>query len=122
MALMLAGCGLADSHSAMPEFMRARSAEPLPPEPPPDVKRLVAEKLDSIFTTASHPAQVHVSRAIHDPRGLAWTACVKAQLTSVVGKPLGMRTYRIFIVEGAISDRREVETDDLCLTENYQPI
>jgi hypothetical protein len=122
-ALMLAGCGFADSRSPVPEFMRAKANEPPPLETPPDVKRLVGEKLDAVFTSTSQPTHVRVSQPIHDPRGgLSWTACVRAEVTAVTGKPLGTQTYRIFISEGVISDRRHVETDDTCLTENYEPI
>jgi hypothetical protein len=122
-ALTLAGCGFADSRSPVPEFMRAKAADPPPLETPPDVKRLVGEKLDAVFTATSHPAHVRVSHPLHDPRGgLAWTACVRAEVTAVTGKPLGTQTYRISISEGVISDRRHVEADDTCVTENYEPI
>jgi len=60
-ALMLGGCGFADSRSSLPEFMRIKASEPPPLETPPDVKRLVGEKLDSVFTPASHPSRVRVS-------------------------------------------------------------
>jgi hypothetical protein len=122
-ALTLAGCGFADSRSPVPEFMRAKAADPPPLEAPPDVKRLVGEKLDAVFTATSHPTHVRVSQPLHDPRGgLAWTACVRAEVTAVNGKPLGTQTYRISIIEGVISDRRHVEADDTCVTENYEPI
>src|ERR1700704_3300870 len=97
LALALAGCGFADVRSPVPEFMRAREPEPPPLEAPPDVKRIVAEKLDSVFTTPSLPKQVRVSAPRHDLRGPGWTACVKAETTSVTGKPLGTQTYRITI-------------------------
>lgn len=122
-ALALAGCGLADVRSPVPEFMRAKAADPPPLETPPDVKQLVGEKLDAVFTSASRPTHVRVSRPIHDPRGgLNWTACVQAEVTAVTGKPLGTQTYRIFITEGVISDRRHVEGDDTCVSENYEAI
>ena len=121
-ALALAGCGFADSHSPVPGFMRAKEAEPPPLEAPPDVKRLVGAKLNSVFTAASRPTHVQVSQPLHDPRGLGWTACVRAELTSVTGAPLGTRTYRISINEGVIFDRRHVEADDTCASENYEPI
>ena len=121
-ALMLGGCGLADSRSPVPEFMRAKATEPPPLEAPPDVKRLVGEKLDSVFTVASHPTDVRVSQPLHDPRGPGWIACVRAEVISVNGKPLGTQTYRIFISEGVILDRRHIETEDTCLSENYEPI
>jgi hypothetical protein len=120
-ALALTGCGLADSHSPLPGFMRAKEPE-WPLEAPPDVKRLVGAKLDSVFTAASRPTHVQVSQPLHDPRGLGWTACVRAELTSVTGTPLGIQTYRISINEGVILDRRHVEANDTCASENYEPI
>src|SRR5258708_34229527 len=122
-ALSLAGCGFADSRSpVVPEFMRIKAQDPPPIETPPDVKRLVAEKLDSVFTAASHPTNVQVSAPLHDLRGRGWTACVKAELTSVMGKPLGLQTYRITITEGVIADRQRIDADDTCTSENYEPI
>ena len=119
-ALALAGCGIADSRSPVPEFMRAKAIEPPPPEPPPDVKQLVRENLDSVFTAASYPRQVRVSPPRHDLRGPGWTACVRAELTSVTGKPLGTQTYRITINDGAILDRQRVEADDTCASESFR--
>lgn len=122
-ALWLAGCGFADVRSPVPEFMRAKVAEPAVPEPPPDVRRLLGEKPDAVFTAASRPSRIRVSPPIHDPRGgQGWTACVKAEVTSVTGQPLGTRTYRISINAGVISDPRPVDADDTCATETYEPI
>jgi hypothetical protein len=121
-ALWLAGCGMADTRSPVPEFMRARAPEPAALEAPPDVKLMLREKLDSVFTAASQPAHVRVSEPRHNLRGPGWTACVRAELVSVTGKPLGTQTYRIMITEGVISDRRQVEAEDTCTTESYEPI
>ena len=121
-ALALAGCGIADSRSPVPEFMRAKASDPPPLEAPPDVKQLVREKLDSVFVAQSNPQQIQVSPPRHDLRGLGWTACVKAELTNAVGKPLGMETYRITINNGVILDRSRAEAEDTCATESYQPI
>jgi len=41
--LTLAACGLADSHAYLPSFLRVKENEPLPPEPRPDIKRMVRE-------------------------------------------------------------------------------
>ena len=121
-ALALAGCGFADSHSPVPEFMRTKESAPPPLEPPPDVKQLVREHLDAVFTAASAPRDVQVSPARHDLRGPGWTACVRAELTSATGKPLGIQTYRITINDGAIFDRQRVEAEDTCLSESFEPI
>src|SRR6202171_760208 len=121
-ALMLAGCGLADSRSPVPEFMRAKASDPPPPEPPPDARQLVREKLDSLFLNASNPRQVRVSPPHRDLQGLGWTACVRAELTSAMGKPLGTETYRVTISGGVIIDRRRVEADGVCASETYEPV
>jgi hypothetical protein len=121
-ALVLAACGFADSHAPVPEFMRIKELDPEPLEPPPDVRRLVRERLDAVFVTTSYPKDVQVSPPHHEVRGLGWTACVRAELTSATGKPLGMQTYRISISDGQIFDRKRVESDDNCVSESYEPI
>ena len=123
-ALAIAACGLADNRSPlpMPDFMRAKPTEPPPLEPPPDVRRMVREKLDSVFTAQSNPQKVQVSEPRHELRGLGWTACVKAELTSANGKPLGEETYRISINSGVILDRHRALPEDACDTQTYQPI
>ena len=121
-ALVLAGCGIADSRSPLPEFMRGKAVEPPPPEPPPDVRQLVRKNLDSVFIASSSPRQVRVSPPHHEPNGSGWTACVRAELTSATGRPLGDQTYRITISDGVIIDRLRVEAEDNCASESYQPI
>jgi hypothetical protein len=121
-ALVLAGCGLADSRSPVPDFMRNKAAEPPPPEAPPDVGELVRKNLDSVFVATSNPRQVQVSPPRRDLHGSGWTACVRAELTSAMGKPLGGQTYRVTISGGVIIDRRRVEPEDNCASESYEPI
>ena len=121
-ALMLAACGFADVRSPVPEFMRLKDAEPPPPEAPPDVKRLVREKIDFVFVNTSQPRQVRVSLPHREVRGQGWTACVRAEVLSATGKPIGTQTFRIAITGGAIIDRRRAEDDDNCDSENYEPI
>ena len=119
---MLAGCGFADIRSPVPEFMRAKAPDPPPLEPPPDLKRLLKEKLDSVFTAASQPTNVRVSAPRPNLRGPGWTACVKAEVVSVTGKPLGTQIYRIEISDGLIAGRQKVEAEDSCTAENYEPV
>lgn len=121
-ALALTGCGFADSRSAVPAFMRTKEIEPPPPEPPPDVKQLVRNRLDSVFTSASHPRNIRVSPPRRSLNGAGWTACVKAELTSVIGKPMATQTYLATIAGGVILDRRRVENDAICASETYEPI
>lgn len=121
-ALALGGCGFADVRSPVPEFMRNKEADPPPPEPPPDVRRLVHDNLDAVFVANSYPRDIQVSPAHHEVRGTGWTACVRAEVNSATGTPIGVQTYRISISGGLIIDRRRVDPDDNCETESYEPI
>jgi hypothetical protein len=122
-AVALAGCAV-DSHAPLPlpKMMLAKEPEPPRLDPQPDVKQLLRDKLDSVFTAASHPRHVRVSPPRRQPSGPGWTACVKAELTSVTGRSLGTQTYLATISGGLILDRRRVEADDNCASENYEPI
>ena len=122
MALALAACGFADVRSPVPEFMRVKGSEPPPPEAPPDVKRLVRDKIDFVFVNTSQPRQVRVSLPHREVRGTGWMACVRAEVVSATGKPIGTQTFRISIADSQIVDRRRAEDDDNCDSENYEPI
>jgi hypothetical protein len=121
-AAALAGCGTADSRATLPKMMLSKEAEPPRLDPEPNVKQLLRDKLDSVFTAASHPRHVRVSPPRRQPNGPGWTACIKAELTSVIGKPLGTQTYLATISGGVILDRRRVEADDNCASETYEGI
>src|SRR5436305_15184905 len=109
-AAAVAGC-TADPHAPLPKMMLAKEAEPPRLDPEPDVKQLLRDKLDAVFTAASHPRHVRVSPPRREPTGAGWTACVRAELTSVVGRSLGTQTYLVTIGGGMIQDRRRVEPD-----------
>lgn len=121
-ALALGACGFADSRAPVPEFMRMKEAEQPPPEPPPDVKRVVREQIDVVFLNTSYPREVRVAAPHREVRGPGWTACVHAQLTSATGAALGLQTYIVTINGGKVIDRRRAEDDDICGSESYEPI
>jgi hypothetical protein len=102
--------------------MRVKEADPPPPEQPPDVELVVRKNLNSIFVVTSYPRGVRVSAPHHAVLGPGWTACVRADLTSATGTPLGPQTYRLTIAGGDIVDRRRVGTDDNCASEQYTPV
>src|SRR6476620_667284 len=107
MAVALAGCGFADSHAVLPDFMRTKVSE-TPLQPVPDVTQLVRAHLDSVFTAASAPRDVPVSPARHDLRGPGWSLR-QSRVDIGHGQPLGIQIYRININEGLIFDRQRVE-------------
>jgi hypothetical protein len=118
----LAGCGAADSRAKLPDFMLSKAPEPRQFDPEPNVKQLLRDKLDSVFTSASRPRHVRVSPPRRQPNGPGWTACVKAEVNSVIGRSLGTQTYLVTISGGLILDRRRVEPDDNCASETYEAI
>lgn len=119
--LVQAGCA-ADSHATLPAFMRVKTAEPQPLEAPPDVGQLLRDHLDAVFVASSNPAQIRFAAPHHVPVGPGWSACVRAQLTSATGRPIGEQSYLITIHDGVIDDRRRAEATDNCGSESYQPI
>jgi hypothetical protein len=121
-ASALVGCGGADSHAKLPDFLLAKGPEPRPFDPEPDVRQLVRDNLAQVFTAASHPRHVRVSPPRREPNGTGWTTCIKAELTSVTGRSLGTQTYLATINGGVIRDRRRVEADDNCASETYEGI
>jgi hypothetical protein len=121
-ALPLSACGIADSRAPVPEFMRAKTSEISEPESPPDLARILHDNLGAVFSAESHPDHVRVSAPNRDPHGLGWTACVRAEFVSVTGTPLGTQTYRIFVKQGEIFDRRRVDENDNCNSEKYMPV
>lgn len=121
-ALALGACGFADSRAPVPEFMRIKEVEQPPPEPPPDVRRVVREQIDVVFLNTSYPREVVVALPHHEARGPGWTACFRAQLTSATGSALGTQTYIVTINDGKVIDRRRAEADDICGSEAYEPI
>src|ERR1700750_1619171 len=87
-AAALAGCGAADSHATLPKFMLGAEKPPPKPDPEPDLKQLLRDKLDSVFTAASHPRHVRVSPPRRQLNGSGWTACIQGALASVLGQTL----------------------------------
>jgi hypothetical protein len=85
-------------------------------------RQLVHDRLDSVFLASANAHAVRVSPPQREPHGQGWTACVRAEVNSATGQPMGMQTYRIFISGGQIIDRRRVESEDNCASENYEPI
>lgn len=121
-ALALCACGFTDSYAPVPAFMRTKRPDPPPPEPPPDVKQIVHDNLTSIFVSTSAPRDVLVSPPRLQPGGSGWTDCVRADVNSATGRPIGTETFQITIVGGEIVDRKRVGDDDHCGSESYRPI
>lgn len=121
-AILLAGCGMADSHANLPKFMR-QEAPPPPGQPAaPDVRGLVRDNIASIFVASAHPTGIAVAPPRRDPHGPGWTACIKASVSAMSNQPIGLQTYVLFIENGRIWNRHRAGADDKCDSETYEPL
>lgn len=117
MAMLLAGCGIADKNSAMPEFLRQPKDTAVPPEPEPDVKEFV--RTNTLFTT--QPS----SMAVSHPRRLAahrFGVCVKAVTPGGVDGEMHPITIFVSIEHGKMIDRHRATRDDHCESESYEKV
>jgi hypothetical protein len=116
---LLAGCGVADQYSAVPKVFRQPSAEPLQPEPEPDVKELIRAGADTLFT--GHPSAVAVS----PPRRIAgkgFDVCVKAVVPGAIdGEPRPV-TVLVTIEHGKLTDRHRATSQDRCAAATYDVV
>ena len=121
-AVLLCGCGLADSHAVLvPESFRA-------PEPPqqqiqtPDVHALLRADPTGLFLASANPTNIRVSAAEPSVSGLTWTACVKADVTGMSGNVIRDQILQIEIFGGQIRDRRRADATSPCLRAAYEPL
>ncbi len=121
-AVLLSGCGFADSHSTfIPQAFRA----PEPPQPAveaPDVRALVQADPNGLFLSSANPANIRVSPAQPSALGTSWLACVKADVTGISGNSLKDQILEIEIFGGQIRDRRRADADSPCLHAVYEPL
>jgi hypothetical protein len=121
-AVLLTGCGLADSHALLvPQAFRA-------PEPPqqqvetPDVRALLRADPTGLFLASANPTNIRVSRAEPSATGMTWTACVKADVTGMSGNVIRDYILQIEMFDGQIRDRRRAEADSPCMHAEYEPL
>jgi hypothetical protein len=121
-ALLLSGCGMADSHSTfVPQAFRA----PEPPQPQietPDVRALVLADPNGLFLSSANPTNVRISQAQPAIPGLSWTACIKANVTGMGGNAINDQILQVEIVGNKIRDRKRAEAGSPCLSAVYEPL
>lgn len=121
-AIVLAGCGLADSHSALPKFLRQAEQQTGEQEAPPDVRHLVRANMASLFVASANPRDIAVSPARHVPQGPGWRACIKANVNGMSNQSIGIQTFVIAIENGRIWNRHRAGAEDNCDSETYEPL
>jgi hypothetical protein len=118
---LVSGCGLADQYATwVPKVLRQPSAELPEAESEPDVKKLVGDGNETLFT--SHPIAVSVSRARRNDVGKGFTVCVRALVPGPINPEPQTVTLVVAIERGALSDRRRVTPEDRCEIEKYERV
>jgi len=121
-ALLLSGCGLADSHSTfVPQPFRAPEP-PLPQTETPDVRALVLAEPNGLFLSSANPSNIRISPAQPAIPGLSWTACVKANVMGMSGNIIPDQILQVEIVGGKIRDRRRADVNSPCMRASYEPL
>jgi hypothetical protein len=121
-ALLLSGCGLADSHSTfVPQPFRAPEPQQLQAETP-DVRALVLADPNGLFLSSASPRNIRISPAQPSIPGLSWTACVKADVTGMSGNIISDQILQIEIAAGKIRDRRRADAKSPCIHATYEPL
>ena len=118
--MLLAGCTIGSLSSLFPGPTAA--APPRPQDPEPDIVPFVRTHLDTIFSSFAQPKNVSVAPPRREVNSYGWTTCVRANVSSVVGSPIGERIYFIIIENGMILDRRLARPEDGCEREAYRPL
>ena len=118
MVAALAGC---DSYTRLsPDFMKMNAPPEREMEAAPDVRQVVRDNLAAIFLAQAAPKNVSVSPA--EQHGSRWTSCVRASVTGMTGKPVGVQTFAIGIERGKITSRERTDASHWCATQSYAPV
>ena len=93
-ALVVAGCGFADTHASLPEFMRTKAIDPPPPSRRPTSGNWSAKFWIGVCRLVKPAAGAGLAAAARS-LWIGLDGVVSRRLTSVMGTPLGSETYRI---------------------------
>jgi hypothetical protein len=93
-------------------------------QPLPALKPLLERNLKTLFEPSSNPRNIRMGsvRRFQTPSGLEYGTCVKASVTGLTGKNVGVATYVVTVARNQITDRRRATPDDECDSETYQPL
>ena len=98
----------------------ACSRSPPPPSavelPIPAVKPILERNFKALFGPSSNPRNVRMGgvRRFETPAGLEYGTCVKASVTGLTGKNVGVVTYVVTVARNQVTDRRRATPADEC--------
>ena len=121
--IFLGGCGYSDANATfVPESLRYKAPEPQI-DKIPNVKAILRERGAEVFSSRAPPKNIRVSVPRRNPSGPGWTACVRADIAGITGRPIGTRTY-LMTIDGnnKVGDRRLVDGASPCEAETYEPV
>ena len=94
------------------------------PEPLPDVKQIIANSSQVLFSPTANPKDVAISelRRFDTAAGSEFGVCMRATVTGQGGKDIGRQVYVVTVSRNRVSDRRKALPADGCDKEKYQPL
>jgi hypothetical protein len=120
-AIMVATLGGCDSYARMsPDFLKYNAPPERELEAAPDARQIVRDNVAAIFIAQSAPKNIAVSPA--ERRGGHWQSCVRASVTGMTGKQVGVQTFAITFERGKIISRDRTDASHWCATQSYEPV
>ena len=119
LTVVLGNCA-ADSNSIMPEFLKQPAAK-RELEQPPDVASIIRGSIATTFTTGSNPTGISFSFPVPYRYG-GWMTCVRANVTGITGRPMGLQTFLVNIDQDRVYRRERITAAHWCDSEVFQPI
>ena len=94
------------------------------PDPLPDVKQIIANSSQVLFSPTANPKDVAISelRRFDTAAGSEFGVCMRATVTGQGGKDIGRQVYVVTVSRNRVSDRRKALPADGCDKEKYQPL
>ena len=89
------------------------------------MKPILERNFKALFGPSSNPRNVRmggVRRFFETPAGLEYGTCVKASVTGLTGKNVGVVTYVVTVARNQVTDRRRATPEDECDGETYEAL
>jgi hypothetical protein len=124
-SLLLSACSAVWDNSVGFVLGRADPPPAARTEPPPNVKKILADNSVGLFASSAKPRNLIIGsgvRQIRTASGLEYGACLRANLSNAAGKDMGTATYVVTVHDGQVGDRRRAIPSDGCDEEHFEPL
>jgi hypothetical protein len=115
----LGGCVHGDSQAKyLPDYMKDKPPPPEAADAAPDVKALVRDRRQELFTGTVDSVLVGPPH----PKGQHWMFCMKASARNASNQPMRPQLYLVEIDANVVGDRLPVDGAHWCAREPLEPV